>query len=89
MLEEQNTKKDKKINELSARLKQSDENARKQVDQMCELLAARNNLLKERKILSQEVEFLRKQWMSKTTSSVHATPVDTASHASTEQDEEK
>ena len=56
---------------------------------MCELLAARNNLLKERKILSQEVEFLRKQWMSKTTSSVHATPVDTASHASTEQDEEK
>ena len=57
--------------------------------QMCELLAARNNLLKERKILSQEVEFLRKQWMSKTTSSVHATPVDTASHASTEQDEEK
>ncbi|XP_068681443.1 serologically defined colon cancer antigen 8 homolog [Montipora foliosa] len=89
MLEEQNTKKDKKINELSARLKQSDENARKQVDQMCELLAARNNLLKERKILSQEVEFLRKQWMSKMTSSGHATPVDTASHASTEQDEEK
>ena len=34
MLEEQNTKKDKKINELSARLKQSDENARKQVDQV-------------------------------------------------------
>lgn len=57
--------------------------------QMCQLLAARNNLLKERKILSQEVEFLRKQWISKATPSVHVTPVDTASHASTDDVEEK
>ena len=56
---------------------------------MCQLLAARNNLLKERKILSQEVEFLRKQWISKATPSVPATPVDTASHASTDDAEDK
>lgn len=33
-LEEQNDKKDKRIHELSSRIKQSDENARKQVDQV-------------------------------------------------------
>ena len=33
-LEEQNTKRDKRIHEMAARLKQSDENARKQVDQV-------------------------------------------------------
>ena len=33
-MEEQNMKKDKRIHEISARLKQSDENARKQVDQV-------------------------------------------------------
>lgn len=33
-LEEQNVKQDKRIHELSSRLKQSDENARKQVDQV-------------------------------------------------------
>ena len=33
-LEEQNTKKDKRITEISSRLKHSDENARKQVDQV-------------------------------------------------------
>lgn len=53
---------------------------------MCQLLATRNNLMKERKVLCQEVEFLRKQWMPKTTSAP-ATPVDTASHASAEDDE--
>lgn len=56
--------------------------------QMCQLLSTRNNLMKERKILCQEVEFLRKQWMPKTTSAP-VTPVDTASHASAEDDEEK
>ena len=35
-LEEQNTKRDKRIHEMAARLKQSDENARKQVDQVTE-----------------------------------------------------
>lgn len=55
---------------------------------MCQLLSTRNNLMKERKILCQEVEFLRKQWMPKTTSAP-VTPVDTASHASAEDDEEK
>lgn len=89
ILEERNTKNDKRINELSTRLKHSDENARKQVDQMCQLLSARNNLLKERKILSQEVEFLRKQWISKATPSVPVTPVDTASYASTDGVEDK
>ena len=50
--------------------------------------------MKERKILCQEVEFLRKQWMPKATSAP-VTPVDTASHAShashasAENDEEK
>lgn len=34
ILEERNTKNDKRINELSTRLKHSDENARKQVDQV-------------------------------------------------------
>lgn len=57
--------------------------------QMCQLLSARNNLLKERKILSQEVEFLRKQWISKATPSVPVTPVDTVSHASTDDVEDK
>ena len=33
-LEEQNTKRDKRIHEMAARLKQNDENARKQVDQV-------------------------------------------------------
>ena len=33
-MDEQNMKKDKRIHEISARLKQSDENARKQVDQV-------------------------------------------------------
>lgn len=33
-LEEQNMKKDKRIHELQSRLKQSDENTRKQVDQV-------------------------------------------------------
>lgn len=33
-VEEQNTKKDKRLHELQFRLKQSDENARKQVDQV-------------------------------------------------------
>ncbi len=33
-LEEQNVKQDKRIHELSSRLKQSDDNARKQVDQV-------------------------------------------------------
>ena len=33
-LEEQNTKKDKRIHELQSRLKQNDENTRKQVDQV-------------------------------------------------------
>ena len=33
-LEEQNTKKDKRLHELQSRLKQSDENARKQVEQV-------------------------------------------------------
>lgn len=33
-VEEQNTKKDKRLHELQSRLKQSDENARKQVDQV-------------------------------------------------------
>ena len=33
-LEEQNTKSDKRIHEMAARLKQNDENARKQVDQV-------------------------------------------------------
>ena len=44
--------------------------------------------MKERKILCQEVEFLRKQWMAKTTSAP-VTPVDTESHASAEDDEGK
>ena len=56
---------------------------------MCQLLSARNNLLKERKILSQEVEFLRKQWISRATPSVPVTPVDTASYASTDDVEDK
>ena len=34
VLEEQNEKQDKRLHELSSRLKQSDENARKQVDQV-------------------------------------------------------
>lgn len=34
ILEERNTKNDRRINELSTRLKHSDENARKQVDQV-------------------------------------------------------
>ncbi|KAM7443717.1 centrosome cycle [Porites harrisoni] len=72
----QNAKKDKLI-------KESDENARKQVDQMCQLLATRNNLMKERKILCQEVEFLRKQLIPKTPS-LALTPVDSASNASVE-----
>ena len=33
-LDEENTKKDKRIHEMSSRLKHSDENARKQVDQV-------------------------------------------------------
>ena len=56
--------------------------------QMCQLLATRNNLMKERKILCQEIEFLRKQWMPKAPSAP-ITPVDTASHASAEDVEEK
>ena len=34
ILEERNAKNDKRINDLSTRLKQNDENARKQVDQV-------------------------------------------------------
>lgn len=44
--------------------------------------------MKERKILCQEVEFLRKEWMPKTTSAP-VTPVGTASQASAEDDEGK
>ena len=40
-LEEQNTKKDKRIHELSARLKHSDESSKKQVDQVIELFCIR------------------------------------------------
>lgn len=83
-LEEQNTKKDKRIHELQSRLKQSDENTRKQVDQMCQLLATRNNLMKERKVLSQEVEFLRKQLIPKTLSEPVTPFMETASNASAE-----
>ncbi|KAK2567356.1 hypothetical protein P5673_008154 [Acropora cervicornis] len=72
---------------LTQQLQDSSEKARYLA--MCQLLAARNNLLKERKILSQEVEFLRKQWISKATPSVPVTPVDTASHASTDDVEDK
>lgn len=86
-LEEENAKKDKHIHEISLRLKHSDENARKQVDQMCQLLASRNNLMKERKILCQEVEFLRKQWMSKTASEPVTPVIETASHACAENDD--
>ena len=52
---------------------------------MCQLLATRNNLMKERKILCQEVEFLRKQLIPKTPS-LALTPVDSASNASVEDD---
>ena len=54
--------------------------------QMCQLLASRNNLMKERKILCQEVEFLRKQWMSKTASEPVTPVIETASNASAEND---
>lgn len=57
------------------------------VVQMCQLLASRNNLMKERKILCQEVEFLRKQWMSKTPSEPVTPVIETASHASAENDD--
>ena len=50
---------------------------------MCQLLATRNNLMKERKILCQEVEFLRKQLIPKTPS-LALTPVDSASNGSVE-----
>ncbi|XP_066026078.1 serologically defined colon cancer antigen 8 homolog [Pocillopora verrucosa] len=83
-VEEQNTKKDKRLHELQFRLKQSDENARKQVDQMCQLLATRNNLMKERKILSQEVEFLRKQLIAKIPSEPVTPFMETASNSSAE-----
>ena len=55
---------------------------------MCQLLATRNNLMKERNILCQEVEFLRKQWIPKTPSAA-MTPVDTASNTTDKEDEEK
>lgn len=83
-LEEQNTKKDKRIHELQSRLKQNDENTRKQVDQMCQLLSTRNNLMKERKILSQEVEFLRKQLIAKIPSEPVTPFMETASNSSAE-----
>ncbi|KAL9953421.1 hypothetical protein ACROYT_G040840 [Oculina patagonica] len=86
-LEEQNVKQDKRIHELSSRLKQSDENARKQVDQMCQLLATRNNLMKERKILCQEVEFLRKQWLPRTPSEPVTPVMETVSNASAENED--
>lgn len=55
--------------------------------QMCQLLASRNKLMKERKILCQEVEFLRKQWMSKTPSEPVTPVIETASNASAENDD--
>ena len=55
--------------------------------QMCQLLASRNNLMKERKILCQEVEFLRKQWMPKTPSEPVTPVIETASNASAENDD--
>ena len=54
---------------------------------MCQLLATRNNLMKERKILCQEVEFLRKQWMPKTPSEPVTPVIETASNASTENED--
>ena len=50
---------------------------------MKQVLAARNALMKERKVLSQEVEFLRKQWLVKQPTEP-VTPVETGSNASTE-----
>lgn len=46
-LEVENAKKDKHIHEISSRLKQSDENARKQVDQVIWMLfsSSRRNTL--------------------------------------------
>lgn len=55
--------------------------------QMCQLLASRNNLMKERKILCQEVEFVRKQWMSKTPSEPVTPVIETASNPSAENDD--
>ena len=43
--------------------------------------------MKERKILCQEVEFLRKQWMSKTASEPVTPVIETASNASAETDD--
>lgn len=57
------------------------------LEQMCQLLASRNNLMKERKILCQEVEFLRKQWMSKTPSEPVTPAIETASNVSAENDD--
>ena len=54
---------------------------------MCQLLATRNNLMKERKILCQEVEFLRKQWMPKTPPEPVTPVMETASNASAENED--
>ena len=56
--------------------------------QMCQLLASRNKLMKERKILCQEVEFLRQQWMSKAPTEPVTPVVETASNASAENDDD-
>ena len=54
---------------------------------MCQLLATRNNLMKERKILCQEVEFLRKQWIPKSPSEPVTPVMETASNASAEDED--
>ena len=51
---------------------------------MCQLLATRNNLMKERKILSREVEFLRKQLIAKIPSEPVTPFMETASNSSAE-----
>ena len=48
------------------------------------MLATRNNLMKERKFLCQEIEFLRKQLIAKIPSEPVTPFMDTASNSSTE-----
>ena len=49
---------------------------------MRQLLPARNNVMKERKILSQEVQFLRKQFIPKILLELVTSFVETASYSS-------
>ncbi|XP_022786262.1 serologically defined colon cancer antigen 8 homolog [Stylophora pistillata] len=65
-------------------VKASAQQAQREREQMCQLLATRNDLMKERKVLSQEDIFLRKQKIPKTLSEPVTPFMETASNASAE-----